>query len=158
MNPEKITLSSFAVIGIEGSTNDGTDFVARLWQEANARYAEVELLAQKDEQGRPVGFWGAMSDFSRKFQPWEEGFSKGLYLAGVQCKPDAQPPAGWTKWILPSYECYRVLADEAEVFSKMLCWLEENDVKLAGAVQDFTDPATGQNWMIFPVRKLKEVE
>lgn len=156
MKLEKVALSSFAVIGREGSTNDGVDFIAKLWQDANAHYAEVESLAQKDEQGRAVGFWGAMSDFSRLFQPWEDGFRKGLYLAGVQCQRDAQPPAGWTKWILPSFEYVRVLVDENDIFPKMIAWLKENDLKLAGAVQDFTDPSTGQNWMYFPIRKLKE--
>ncbi len=45
--------------------------------------------------GGMAGIWGAMSDFSRTFRPWEEGFSKGLYLAGVECEDEAhnrQPP------------------------------------------------------------------
>lgn len=35
-----------------------------------------------------------MSDFSRSFHPWED-FSKGLYLAGVECSDDAEAPDGW---------------------------------------------------------------
>lgn len=38
---------------------------------------------KKDDNGNICGIWGVMSDFSRSFQPWENGFAKGLYLAGA---------------------------------------------------------------------------
>ena len=76
MKIEKITKPAFTVIGRQGSTKDGEGFIARLWQEANARFAEIEPYVKRDENGVPVGFWGAMSDFSLSFQPWENGFSE----------------------------------------------------------------------------------
>ena len=32
--------------------------------------------------------------------------------------------------------------------------LREQDLELARAVQDFTDPTTGRNFMLFPIRRL----
>ena len=69
--------------------------VCGLWDEANSHFGEIAHLAKKDEDGNISGIWGAMSDFSRSFQPWE-GFQKGLYLAGVECNEDAKAPDGWT--------------------------------------------------------------
>ncbi len=84
MNVNKCIKESFTVIGKEGSTRDGEGFIRRLWEDANSHFAEVQHLAKKDESGGLAGIWGAMSDFSRSFRPWEEGFTKGLYLAGVE--------------------------------------------------------------------------
>ena len=39
-------------------------------------------------------------------------------------------------------------------FQKMLTLLEEKQLSLAGAVQDFTDPGTGKSYMLFPIRRL----
>ena len=92
---------AFVVIGKEGSTMDGEGFIQKLWDDANSHFAEVSHLAKRDENGNLVGVWGAMSDFSRSFKPWEEDFSKGLYLAGVECGHDAEAPEGWIKWTIP---------------------------------------------------------
>ena len=73
----------FAVIGKEGSTLDGEEFIQELWNDANRHFSEVEHLVKKNANGGVVGIWGVMSDISRSFKPWEDGFSKGLYLAGV---------------------------------------------------------------------------
>lgn len=154
MNMETITKESFAVIGREGSTREGPGFIQNLWAEANAHFAEVAPLAKKDESGNFVGFWGAMTDFSRSFRPWEEGFSKGLYLAGVECRDDAQPPEGWTKWFIPGFTYLRAECTCPTLFSDMLRYLEENHLPLAGAVHDFTDPRTGKSYMYFPIRRL----
>ena len=105
------------------------------------------------ENGQLVGVWGAMSDFSRSFQPWEEGFTQGLYLAGAECVDDAQPPAGWTKWVIPGYEYLRVESTPT-AFPDTLAYLAQQGIALAGAVHDFTDPATGKGYMCFPIRKL----
>ena len=94
---------SFVVIGKEGSTLDGDGFIQRLWADANAHFEEVQHLAKKDKNGTIMGLWGAMSDFSHSFHPWED-FSKGLYLAGVECYDSAEAPSGWTKWTVPGYE------------------------------------------------------
>ena len=154
MQMEKITKSAFALIGRQGSTADGEGFIQRLWQAANEHFPEIEPLVKKDENGMPVGFWGAMSDVSLSFMPWENGFSKGLYLAGAEVRDDAEAPDGWVKWQVPGFVYLRVLCDAPDVFPKMLQYLEENNLSLAGAVHDFTDPKTGQNYMWFPIEKL----
>lgn len=154
MKVDSYSKESFAVIGKEGSTMDGPGFVQALWSDANAHFSEVAHLAKKDENGNLVGIWGAMSDFSRKFQPWEDGFSKGLYLAGVECRDDAEAPEGWTRWVIPGYEYLRAECDHEGVFPEMIASLHAQNLTLAGAVHDFTDPATGKNYMYFPIRKL----
>ena len=154
MDMQKCIKASFAVIGKEGSTEDGQGFVQCLWADANSHFAEVAHLAKKDESGNLVGIWGAMTDFSRSFLPWENGFSKGLYLAGVECSDDAQPPEGWMKWVIPGFEYLRVECDHDAVFPEMIAYLEAHNITLAGAVHDFTCPQTGTNYMYFPIRKL----
>ena len=83
MEFHKYIKESFVVIGKEGCTNDGDGFVGRLWEDANNHYSEIAGLVRKNNAGQPAGFWGAMIDFSREFNPWEEDFSKGIYLAGA---------------------------------------------------------------------------
>ncbi len=153
MNVELIKKESFVVIGKEGSTSDGEGFIRKLWADANAHFSEIAALAKKDENGNLVGIWGAMSDFSRSFAPWDD-FSLGLYLAGAECADDAQAPQGWTKWIVPGYEYLRVQVEGPDTFPKMLAYLRENGNTLAGAVHDFTDPITGTDYLYFPIRKL----
>lgn len=154
MKVETCVKEAFTVIGKEGSTEQGADFIGKLWQEANAHFKEVEHLAKRDENGEPGGFWGAMSDMSRRFLPWEENFSKGLYLAGVECEEGAEPPEGWTKWVIPGFEYLYAECQEADTFPKMLQYMKEREITLAGAVHDFTCPQTGKNYMFFPIRKL----
>lgn len=154
MKIEKCMKEGFCVIGKEGSTNDGAGFVQALWQDANGHFDQVASLAKKDEQGNLVGIWGAMSDLNRRFLPWEDGFSRGLYLAGVECDAQAEAPDGWVKWMVPGFEYLRVEADGPDVFPKMMAFLQENSLPLAGAVHDFTCPVTGKNYMYFPIRKL----
>lgn len=153
MEINKCVKESFAVIGKEGSTLDGEGFIQKLWDDANSHFEEVSQLAKKDENGNIGGIWGAMSDFSHSFQPWED-FSKGIYLAGVECNDDAEAPAGWTKWIIPGYEYLYVECKNDDTFSKTIAYMKENDIPLAGAVHDFTCPQTGKNYMFFPIRKI----
>lgn len=148
---ERWSKPAFAVIGLEGSTADGEDFVQRLWEAANSRFGEVAHLAKTDADGSLCGVWGAMSDPSRAFRPWEEGFTKGLYLAGVEVRDDAVPPAGWVRWDVPGFEYLRVENDAPDVFPRTLAFLAEQGLPLAGAVQDFTDSKTGKGYMLFPV-------
>jgi len=145
---------AFCVIGKEGSTCEGEGFVARLWEEANGQFDEVAALAKPDANGTPVGVWGAMTDFSRSFLPWEADFSEGLYLAGVECRDDAEAPEGWVKWTIPGFE-YRV-AEVAgpDTFRNALSQLTAEGHTLAGAVHEFTEPSTGRAYMYFPVRRL----
>ena len=154
MKIERCEKESFVVIGKEGSTLDGAGFIQRLWDDANSHFEEVQHLAKKDENGKLGGIWGAMSDFSRSFQPWED-FERGLYLAGVECYDDAEAPDGWTKWVIPGYEYIYTAYEEEDTFSKVITYMKENGISLAGAVHDFTCPQTGKNYMFFPIRKLR---
>lgn len=144
---------SFAVIGKLGSTEDGEGFIGRLWQEANSHFEEVAALAKKREDGAFAGFWGLMSDCGMAFLPWENDFSKGLYLAGVEVEGSVEAPAGWVKWVSPGYE-YLVTEAGPQAFSQALEQLRQENRKLAGAVYDYTDPKTGENYQFFPIQKL----
>lgn len=151
---ERIIKPAFSVIGVEGSTEDGPGFIPALWEKANSRFGEVAHLAKTNPDSTLCGVWGAMSDFSRSFRPWEDDFTKGLYLAGVEVKDDAQPPEGWVRWDIPGFEYIRVENNAPDVFPRTLEALAKEGLTLAGAVHDFTDPATGKSYMLFPIRKL----
>lgn len=154
MKIEKCVKESFIVIGKEGSTLDGEGFIKKLWEDANSHFEEIQHLAKRNGAGNIIGIWGAMSDFSRFFNPWQDGFSKGLYLAGVECIDNAEAPKGWTKWVIPSYEYLYVQCDNKDTFPKMIDYLKVNKISLAAAVHDFTCPKTGKSYMFFPIRKL----
>ena len=89
----------FCVIGKEIFTWDGDGMIPRIWSVVDSKFGEIEDIICKDEQGRPLAKWGAMSSKARDFSPWEENGSIGLYLAGYETPLDAEAPAGWTKWI-----------------------------------------------------------
>jgi hypothetical protein len=153
MEINKCIKESFSVIGKEGSTNDGNGFVKRLWDDANLHFDEIVPLAKKDEAGNLLGIWGAMSDFSRFFAPWEEDFSKGLYLAGVEVENEAHPPESWVKWTIPSYEYIYVKNENQDTFQNVLKYMKENHHVLAGAVHDFNSPQDGQGFLYFPIKR-----
>lgn len=154
MKIEKRIKETFVVIGKEGSTMDGQGFVQKLWADANAHFDEIQPLAKKDEHGNLVGVWGAMSDQSRSYRPWEDNFSKGLYLAGVECVDDAEAPRGWTKWTIPGFEYICAETENENTFVEVLNYMDANHIALVGAVHDFTCPASGKSYMFFPVRSL----
>ncbi|BCN29953.1 GyrI-like domain-containing protein [Anaeromicropila herbilytica] len=157
MEINSCTIPSFSVIGKEGSTNDGPNFVQALWEDANSHFHEVVDLALKDEKGNILGIWGLMSDISRSFKPWQENFTKGLYLAGVQVDHDTTAPEGWVKWTTPSYEYLyvKVEGDYKESFDTVLAYMDNNEYKLAGAVFDYNCPEeNGQLYLFFPVKVL----
>nr|WP_254639705.1 GyrI-like domain-containing protein [Cohnella sp. GbtcB17] len=85
----------------EGLSSESSNWIPPLWQEANSNFIEISTLAKKNANGNIVGIWGAMSDFSGKFERWKEG---GKYLAGCEVADDAIPPDGWTKWTLPAFK------------------------------------------------------
>src|SRR5574344_48010 len=154
MEIQTVRKESFAVIGKEGSTKDGSEFIKKLWSEANSHFDEVAHLAVKNSDGKPVGFWGAMTDFSRSFKPWQNDFSQGLYLAGVEVSLEAVAPKGWVKWIIPSFEYLKVKSEGGSTFIQMIEYLHDNNIELAGAVNDFTDPSTGLSYMLFPTKRI----
>lgn len=155
MEIKKCVKESFVVIGKEGSTNSGEGFIQKLWEDANSHFNEVSLLAKKDDKGNLFGIWGAMSDFSHSFNPWEN-FSQGLYLAGVECLDDAKAPNGWTKWVVPGYEYIYIENESSDTFPHVINYLKENNIPLVGAVHDFTCPETGKTYQYFPIRRLKK--
>ena len=144
----------FSVIGKEGSTDNGQGFIKTLWADANGHFEEIEQLAKRHENGNLVGIWGLMSDCSRSFLPWEDNFSRELYLAGVECSDDAEAPDGWTKWTVPGYEYLCAECTEGDTFPVVLDYMKQNGIPLVGAVHDFTFPANGQQYLYFPIKKL----
>ena len=145
---ERILQPAFCVVGREGATWDGPDFIPRLWQEANARFAEASAL-----EAQPLTLWGGMSACDHSFAPWEENFSRGLYLAGFEALPGAQPPAGWVRWDFPGFEALSVPEGDG-AFAAGLAYLKEHGLSLAMAVQERTDPANGKTQLLFPIRRL----
>ena len=152
---ERFIKARFSVIGLEGSTEEGPGFVQRLWNEANGRFAEIASLAKKDEAGSPVGVWGAMTDFTRSFKPWDD-YKRGLYLAGVEVEADAVAPEGWTKWTVPGFDFLAFAGDASDAFQEGLAYMKAHALPLAGAAQDFTDPVRGMSFVLFPIRRLED--
>ncbi len=150
---ERMIQPAFSVIGREGSTQDGEGFVMRLWQQANQHFSEAAHLAKRDANGALHAMWGSMSAPDRGFAPWTDGFSCGLYLAGFEALPEAAPPEGWVRWDVPGFEAIRVPAGEG-AFAQGLALLKAEGLELAMAQQDYTDPATGRSYLLFPVRRL----
>lgn len=156
MNFEKCAMPSFTVIGKLGSTEQGEGFIQNLWQEVHQSFNEIDNLIMRDESGQPLGFWGAMSDLTGEFKPWTENYSQGLYLAGVQVSENTQAPPGWTKWTLPARE-YIYIKVEGEIFPVFqagLIYLRDQNLRLAGAVQEYYCPEeNGQLYLFFPVKQ-----
>ena len=158
MERKILDLPMITIIGKEGLCTAENNIVQQLWQEANAHFYEVAALGRKHPNGTYAAFWGAMSDESRSFRPWTHHFTRGLYLAGVEAYADAIAPEGWSKWVMPA-RTYIVVDVEPDRYGKIFDevihhTLSENGMKLAGAVCDYTEPATGKNKLFFPVESL----
>ncbi|MFV0341335.1 MAG: GyrI-like domain-containing protein [Anaerocolumna sp.] len=154
MKIERCLKETFVVIGKEGSTNDGEGFIKKLWENANSSFNEISHLAKRDANGNILGIWGTMSDSSHSFNPWQNDFSQGLYLAGVECNDNSEAPEGWTKWIIPGYEYLYAENEGNDTFSDVLRYMKENSISLSGAVHDFNCPETGKGYIFFPIRRL----
>lgn len=146
---------TFSVLGREGATEDGAGFIPALWQAANEHFPEIAPSVVYNEGGAPARLWGLMSDRSRSLRPWEDSFSRGLYLAGAECAADAPVPEGWTKWDVPAFRYVRIAVetDAAQAFSQGLRFLEQNGLSMAAAAFDLTEPASGRSWVCFPIAK-----
>ena len=130
-----IDLPMITIIGKEGLCTTEKNIVQQLWHEANTHFNE-----------------------SRSFRPWTHQFTRGLYLAGVETYADAIAPERWTKWVMPARK-YIVVDVEpnryGEIFDEVINHtISEKGMKLAGAVCDYTEPATGKNKLFFPVESL----
>ena len=152
---EMIDLPKIAIIGKKGLCTKEKNVVQDLWQQANSNFSDIADLGMKNADGSFVGFWGAMSDETMSFLPWTDDFSRGLYLAGIEVYEDTPVPDGWVKWVLPArkYLVTEVNPERyGETFETVInSLIPELGMKLAGAVCDFTEPATGQNKLFFPV-------
>ena len=142
------------VIGKMGGTRDGESFIAHLWEDADSHFSEVAPLALKNESGFPAAVFGAMSDYSLSFKPWENNLSEGLYLAGVQCPLDAEPPAGWTKWLLPAFDCVITENKGIPALFETVADLKAHGMELIYAIQEKNDPTSGKQYLLFPIKKL----
>lgn len=155
MKYSMVDLPKIAIIGKEGLCTREKNMAQDLWRQANSNFSDVADLGMKNADGSFVGFWGAMSDEAMSFMPWTDDFTRGLYLAGIEVYEDTPVPDGWVKWVMPArkyivtdvtQECY------GETFRNVINDLiPGHGMKLAGAVCDYTEPATGQNKLFFPV-------
>ena len=151
---EKVRIDSFCVIGKLGSTIDDPKIVKKLWVEADMHFLEVKSLAKKHENGGLKALWGIMSRDDMSFMPWQDNYSKGLYLAGVEVNDDAVSSEGWVKWRIPGFIGYKVKVEGNDTFINTIKWLKDNNLELAMAVQDYTDPQTQENYMLFPIERI----
>ena len=94
-----------------------------------------------------------MSDMGMHFRPWEDGFTKGRYLAGVEVPASAEAPAGWAKWISPAYEYLVFPNDAPDAFPRAIKYLSENGLSLAGAAYDRIVPGNG-GCIYLPVKSI----
>ena len=96
---------AFAVIGKmgQGTADNPEVWVEPLWKAAKSNVKEIESLVRKGENGAPL-FWGAYNDMAEGNERWgEDGMSDaGKFMAGCEADPDAVPPEGWSKWIIPA--------------------------------------------------------
>ena len=83
---EKIYKRAFCVIGMPGSTDDGEDFVQKLWEKANSRFVEVEPLASRNEDGSLIGNWGIMTDMDFTYGPGRMILPAGAIWLGWKVK------------------------------------------------------------------------
>ncbi len=151
------TKESFFVIGKEGTTNEGVGFIPRLWQEANAHFSEVSDLIKRDAEGDLCGIWGAMSDWTRTFQPWSDNHTRGLYLAGFEVEADAEPPPGWSRWRIPAFAFLYTQNDKPDRLAAGIAALQKQGYTLAGAVQEFTCPQSGRRYLFYPIGRREQL-
>jgi predicted transcriptional regulator YdeE len=140
MDIRVVTKPSFAVIGKlgQGPSNSGPQWIKPLWDEANGRFSEISHLVKCDEDGKPVGIWGIMSDVSERFQRWDS--DQGKYLAGCEANDDAMPPPGWTLWRVPS-QTYIVAQCFGDTYQTVMShvlkqYMPGNGYELIGAIHE----------------------
>ncbi len=131
MKIETCEKESFVVIGKKGRQRTEPALFRSYGMRRIPILEKSRIWQKKDEDGNISGIWGAMSDFSRSFQPWE-GFQKGLYLAGVECNEDAKAPDGWAKWVIPGYEYIYVERENDNTFSEVIQYMKGNGIAPGG--------------------------
>lgn len=150
---------SFTVIGKlgQGLAVEGPKWIPALWQAANNGFGEIQNLAKTDEEGNLVGLWGAMSDISESFERWTD---HGKYLAGCEVLDHCVAPAGWTKWIVPSYK-FAVIQCNQDTYQREFKYmvneyLPGNGYSIVGAVHEYYKPneSNGNLYLYFPIERI----
>ena len=144
----------FCVIGKEIFTWDGDGMIPKLWEIVDQDFASIEPVILKDENGKPLAKWGAMSSKKRDFSMWEENGSVGLYLAGYEAPLDAEAPKGWTKWIVPGFEFKLGKIEGEGYFYRAFDELTKMGLPPVAATENWIDQETGDFYFAFPVKKL----
>ncbi|MCI1244767.1 MAG: DUF3795 domain-containing protein [Bacilli bacterium] len=159
MKYETIRKKAFAVIGKEGSTEDGEGFIPRLYEAAEKGFGAIKSFVRRGEDGLPEGMYGLMSDFSRSYKPWEDHFSKGLYLAGYETNgPVRNVPEGWAVWNVKEQDYIFVRLEKGDkyekVFNDFIDYYIPLEMKtLSGAVFDYSLANRGERCLLFPVKE-----
>ncbi len=140
MTTKYLYKDTFAVIGKagQGLAYEIPAWVLPLWKDANDHFMELTGIVRQDENGAPL-VWGAMNDVDESNKRWSES---GKYMAGYEADKDANPPEGWTKWIIPAQtymivEC--TMETYGEVFGKIT---NDPNIKIVGTVHErYPQPA-----------------
>lgn len=159
MKVDFIEKPSITVIGKlgQGKSDQGSVWVPPLWEVAHQNFHDITNLVKRDENGNPIGAWGAMSDVDNSFNPWSD---QGQYLAGFEVEDDASAPVGWEKWVIPPYTYAVVkcsMENYGEAFNEILGrYFPENNLELVGAVHEFYSPqeSNGDLYLYFPIKKM----
>lgn len=151
--PIVISLAAFSVVGIEGFSKQGVDFIPALWEKAEQKIADVAPSLRR-EGPLPIA-WGLRSDFLHRLLPWENDYQEGLYLAGFELENDRLiPPEGWTKWDLPprKYLVMALAGDDRGSFLRGFQEIQKRGYALVGAVCDHAEK--GGRFLYFPIEAL----
>ncbi len=154
MNIKRCRKEAFTVIGKQGTTRDGEDFVNVLWKKANEGMDQIASLVKRDRMGAPVGFWGIRSSLTVPLNEWENG--EGLYLAGLEVEDGSFAPLGWTKWELPasSYVSVEVEDSIEKAVSAVKDYAEKNELIIKGAYYEYMNVfLPGKLLLFFPVKE-----
>ncbi|WP_020616363.1 GyrI-like domain-containing protein [Paenibacillus daejeonensis] len=159
MSVQIVDKISFTVIGKlgQGLAAEGPKWIPTLWQEAEHKFEEIQNLVKLDEEGNPVGLWGAMSDIAERFDRWT---NQGKYLAGCEALDHCVAPPGWARWIIPSYK-YAVIPCNQDTYQRQFNYmineyLPSNGYSIVGAVHEHykSNETNGNLYLYFPIHKL----
>lgn len=154
MKIQRLRKDTFTVIGKQGTTADGEDFVNALWKKANEGADEIASLIKRDGKGIPVGFWGLRSSLETPFAEWKDG--EGLYLAGLEVKDDSFAPMGWSKWVVPAsvYVSIEVEKSIEAAVREVEAYVKKNKLIITGAYHEYMNALLpGRLILFFPVKE-----
>ncbi|MFB5676664.1 effector binding domain-containing protein [Paenibacillus terreus] len=97
-----------------------------------------------------------MSDLTESFKRWTD---QGKYLAGCEVYDDSVAPAGWAKWVIPSYKFAVMKCNQntyQEKFNYMINeYIPSTSYSIVGAVHEYYNPSetNGVLYLYFPIEK-----